>query len=115
MLQTNRPVCVWEVADIIFIKVINDLFLFPIEISVAQFIIREKRISSSARLPTEIPEYNQQFIDDMKSLVESYKQDGKEQLFSTDMELLAEAYRGDGYTDLFIQSVEALIRSLTTR
>lgn len=73
------------------------------------------RISSRARLPTEIPEYNQQFIDDMKSLLESYKQDGKEQLFSTDMELLTEAYRGDGYTDLFIQSVEALIRSLTPR
>lgn len=51
----------------------------------------------------------------MKALLESYKQDGKEQLFSTDMELLAEAYRGDGYTDLFIQSVEALIRSLTPR
>ena len=51
----------------------------------------------------------------MKSLLDSYKQDGKEQLFSTDMELLTEAYRGDGYTDLFIQSVEALIRSLTPR
>jgi len=84
------------------------------KISIAQFIIREHRISAPL-LPAEIPEYNQKFIDDMKSLLESYRQQGKEQLFCADMELLTEAYRGAGYTDLFLESVEALIRSLISR
>lgn len=87
---------------------------FSVEISIAQFIIREHRISAPL-LPAEIPEYNQKFIDDMKSLLESYRQQGKEQLFCADMELLTEAYRGAGYTDLFLESVEALIRSLISR
>ena len=51
----------------------------------------------------------------MKSLLESYRIQGKEQSFVTDMELLGDAYRGAGYTDLFLQSVEALIRSLLSR
>lgn len=89
------------------------IFLFPVEISIVQFIIREHK--NSTQLSTEIPEYNQTFIDDMKSLLESYRIQGKEQLFVTDMERLAEAYRGEGYTDLFLQSVEALIRSLLSR
>ena len=70
---------------------------------------------SSPLLTAEIPEYNQDFIDDMKSLLESYRQQGKEQWFNADMKLLSEAYRGAGYTELFFQSVEALIRSLTSR
>jgi len=51
----------------------------------------------------------------MKSLLESYRMLGKEQLFVEDMQLLGEAYKGAGYTDLFLQSVEALIRSLLSR
>ena len=94
--------------------ILISIFPFCIEISITQFLIREQRISSP-KLPTEIPEYNQEFIDDMNSLLESYRQEGKEQLFSADMELLAEAYRGAGYTHLFLQSVEALIRSLIYR
>ncbi|XP_067055781.1 uncharacterized protein [Acropora muricata] len=84
------------------------------KISIAQFIVKEHRISSPP-LPTEIPEYNQKFIDDMKSLLENYRQQDKEKLFRADMELLAEAYREAGYTDLFVESVEALIRSLLAR
>ncbi|KAL9974713.1 hypothetical protein ACROYT_G011786 [Oculina patagonica] len=83
------------------------------KISITQFIIKEHK--NSTQLSTEIPEYNQTFIDDMKSLLESYRIQGKEKLFVTDMELLADAYRGEGYTDLFLQSVEALIRSLLSR
>lgn len=94
--------------------ILRIVFLFSAEISIAQFVIREYRISSP-QLPTEIPEYNQEFIDDMKSLLESYRLQGKEQLFSSDMELLAEAYRGAGYTDSFLECVEALIRSLMSR
>ena len=89
-------------------------FVPSVEISIAQFIVKEHRISSPP-LPTEIPEYNQKFIDDMKSLLENYRQQDKEKLFRADMELLAEAYREAGYTDLFVESVEALIRSLLAR
>lgn len=88
-------------------------FSFPLEISITQFIIKEHK--NSTQLSTEIPEYNQNFIDDMKSLLESYRTLGKEQLFVEDMQLLGEAYKGAGYTDLFLQSVEALIRSLLSR
>lgn len=84
------------------------------KISITQFIIKEHRISSPL-LPTEIPEYNNKFIEDMKSLLENYRQQDKEKLFRSDMELLAEAYREAGYTDLFVESVEALIRSLLSR
>ncbi|KAJ7388076.1 hypothetical protein OS493_039963 [Desmophyllum pertusum] len=83
------------------------------KIAITQFVIREHK--NSTQLSTEIPEYNQKFIDDMKSLLISYRIQGKEQLFRADMELLAGAYRGAGYTDLFLQSVEALIRSLLSR
>lgn len=51
----------------------------------------------------------------MKSLLESYRIQGREKLFLADMELLAGAYKTVGYTDLFLQSVEALIRSLVSR
>ena len=88
-------------------------FSFPLEISITQFIIKDHK--NSAQLSTEIPEYNQTFIDDMKSLLESYRMLEKEQSFVTDMQLLGEAYREAGYTDLFLQSVEALIRSLVSR
>ena len=51
----------------------------------------------------------------MKSLLDSYRMLGKEQLFVADMQHLGEAYRAEGYTDVFLQSVEALIRSLLSR
>ena len=88
-------------------------FSFFIEISITQFVINEHK--SSSQQSTEIPEYNQKFIDDMKSLLESYRIQGREKLFLADMELLAGAYKTAGYTDLFLQSVEALIRSLVSR
>lgn len=83
------------------------------KISITQFVINEHK--SSSQQSTEIPEYNQKFIDDMKSLLESYRIQGREKLFLADMELLAGAYKTAGYTDLFLQSVEALIRSLVSR
>lgn len=91
-----------------------NIFSFPLEISITQFVIKEHK-NSAQLLSTEIPEYNQTFIDDMKSLLESYRMLEKEQLFVADMQLLGEAYREAGYTDLFLQSVEALIRSLLSR
>ena len=74
--------------------------------------IRENRSSTQT---LEIPEYNQTFIEDVRSLLESYRLQGKEAKFPRDMALLVEFYRDAGFSDLFVQSVEALVRSLLAR
>ena len=81
------------------------------EIYIAESLIRDYRSTLSGD-SLRISEYNEQFIADVKALLQSYRSQGRQALFVPDMKLLVDAYRTAGFSDLFIQSFEALTRSL---